>query len=48
MSRLTSVVKRHPIVTFFVLSYALSWLAWPLWASGLYWNYNGLMDTVSL
>ena len=25
MSRLSSVVKRHPIVTFFVLSYAISW-----------------------
>ena len=36
MSRLTSVVKRHPIITFFVSSYALSWLAWPLWAFGLY------------
>src|SRR5215208_4302447 len=31
-----SLVKRHPIITFFVLTYALSWLAWPLWASGLY------------
>ncbi|MEJ7816105.1 MAG: type II CAAX endopeptidase family protein [Rubrobacter sp.] len=36
MSSLSSVVKRHPIITFFVLAYALSWLAWPLWASGLY------------
>lgn len=27
MSRLSSVVKRHPIVTFFALAYALSW--WP-------------------
>ncbi len=36
MSRLTSVVKRHPLITFFVLSYALSWLAWPVWALGLY------------
>jgi uncharacterized protein len=25
MSRLSSVVKRHPIITFFVLAYALSW-----------------------
>ena len=25
MSRLSSVVKRHPIVTFFVLTYAISW-----------------------
>src|ERR671921_1332834 len=29
MSRLSSVVKRHPIVTFFVLSYAISWGALP-------------------
>jgi membrane protease YdiL (CAAX protease family) len=36
MSRLTSVVKRHPIITFFVSSYALSWLAWPVWALGFY------------
>ena len=25
MSRLLSVVKRHPIITFFVLAYAISW-----------------------
>src|SRR5919112_4820609 len=25
MSRLSSVVKRHPIITFFVLTYALAW-----------------------
>src|SRR5215218_5445151 len=25
MSRLSSLVKRHPIITFFVLTYALSW-----------------------
>src|ERR671921_299438 len=36
MSRLSSVVKRHPLITFFVLTYALSWLAWPMWASGFY------------
>jgi len=36
MSSLSSVVKRHPIITFFVLTYALTWLAWPLWALGLY------------
>src|ERR671921_1584508 len=29
MSRLSSVVRRHPIVTFFVLSYAISWGALP-------------------
>ena len=31
-----SLVKRHPLITFFVLTYALTWLAWPLWALGLY------------
>jgi membrane protease YdiL (CAAX protease family) len=36
MSRLTSLVKRHPIITFFVSSYALSWSAWPVWALGFY------------
>jgi uncharacterized protein len=36
MSHLSSVVKRHPLITFFVLTYALTWLAWPMWASGFY------------
>ena len=36
ISALSSAVKRRPLVAFFVLTYALSWLAWPLWASGLY------------
>ena len=36
ISDLLTVVKRHPIITFFVLAYALSWLAWPMWAWGLY------------
>ena len=36
ISSLSSVVRRHPIITFFVLTYALTWLAWPLWALGLY------------
>ena len=31
MSRLSSVAKRHPLVTFFVLAYALTW-----WASIVY------------
>jgi hypothetical protein len=30
MSRLLSAVRRHPIVTFFVLSYAISWGALPI------------------
>src|SRR3712207_9287713 len=38
MSSLSSVVKRRPLVTFFVLTYALTWLAWPVWAFGLYPN----------
>ena len=36
MSSVSSVVKRHPLITFFVLTYALSWVAYPMWASGLY------------
>ena len=36
MSSLAGVVKRHPLITFFVLTYALSWVAYPMWASGLY------------
>ena len=38
MSDLSGVVKRRPLVAFFVLAYALSWLAWPVWAFGLYPN----------
>src|SRR5919202_6527328 len=34
MSRLSSVAKRHPLVTFFVLAYALTW-----WASIVYARY---------
>jgi membrane protease YdiL (CAAX protease family) len=35
MSRLASVVKRHPLITFFVLAYALSWWPWILYAFDL-------------
>jgi membrane protease YdiL (CAAX protease family) len=38
MSDLSDVVKRRPLVAFFVLAYALSWLAWPVWTFGLYPN----------
>ena len=38
MSDLPGVVKRRPLIAFFVLAYALSWLAWPVWAFGLYPN----------
>ena len=30
MNSITSVIKRHPIVTFFALAYAFSWLPWAL------------------
>jgi uncharacterized protein len=30
------MVKRHPLITFFVLAYALSWWEWPLHAVGLF------------
>jgi len=33
-----ALVKRHPIITFFLLAYALSWLGWPMWALDLYPN----------
>ena len=32
MSRVSSVVKRHPIVTFFILAYAISWAFLPIGA----------------
>jgi hypothetical protein len=35
MSRLSNVVKRHPLVAFFVLAYALSWWALILYAFDL-------------
>jgi len=35
MSRLMGRAKRHPLVTFFVLSYALSWWPWVLYAFDL-------------
>jgi uncharacterized protein len=38
MPDLSGVVKRRPLIAFFVLAYALSWLAWPVWAFGFYPN----------
>jgi hypothetical protein len=38
MSRLSSVVKQHPLVTFFVLAYALSWWAWIPYTLGFFPN----------
>jgi uncharacterized protein len=35
MSRLSSEVKRHPLITFFVLAFALSWWPIPFYAAGL-------------
>ena len=28
-----SVIRKHPLVAFFVLAYALSWWPWPLYAA---------------
>ena len=36
MSSLLSVVRRHPIITFFVLSYALAWMLVPFGSFGAY------------
>lgn len=36
MSRVSSVVKRHPLITFFVLAYVLAWGAIPWQSFGAY------------
>jgi len=38
MPRILAVVKRHPLTTFFKLSYALSWWAWIPYAVGAFPN----------
>src|SRR4029453_19153386 len=38
MSAISALVRRHALTTFFLLSYALSWWAWPLYALGLFPN----------
>jgi uncharacterized protein len=38
MSRILAPVKRHPLTTFFILAYALSWWAWIPYAVGTFPN----------
>jgi membrane protease YdiL (CAAX protease family) len=38
VSRISALVKRHRLTTFFILAYALSWWAWILYALGLFPN----------
>jgi membrane protease YdiL (CAAX protease family) len=38
MSRIMAPVKRHPLTTFFILAYALSWWAWIPYAVGAFPN----------
>ena len=38
MSGILALVRRHPLTTFFILAYALSWWAWILYALGLFPN----------
>jgi hypothetical protein len=38
-----SWVKRHPIITFFVLTFVLSWWPWPLYAMGVPWAISPLL-----
>ncbi len=37
MSRLSSMVKAHPLITFFVLTFVLSWWIWPLYVMDVPW-----------
>jgi uncharacterized protein len=43
MSRPLSVVRRHPLITFFVLTFVLSWWPWPLYAMGVPWAISPLL-----
>src|SRR5215204_1153480 len=38
-----SLVKRHPLITFFVLMFVLSWWPWPLYAMGVPWAISPLL-----
>ncbi|HEY6812789.1 MAG TPA: hypothetical protein VI074_08860, partial [Propionibacteriaceae bacterium] len=38
MSAISALVRRHALTTFFLLAYALSWWAWPLYALGVFPN----------
>ena len=38
-----SLVKRHPLITFFVLMFVLSWWPWPLYAMGVPWATSPLL-----
>lgn len=38
MSQISALLKRHRLVAFFILAYALSWWAWILYALGLFPN----------
>ena len=38
MSKILALLKRHRLVAFFILAYALSWWAWILYALGLFPN----------
>src|SRR5829696_6700463 len=35
MSYLVSLIRRHPLISFFVLAYALAWWIWILYAFGI-------------
>jgi CAAX protease family protein len=38
-----SLVKRHPLITFFILMFVLSWWPWPLYAMGVPWAISPLL-----
>ena len=44
MDTITALVKRHPLVVFFILAYALTWPLIPLVSVSPLWGFPALFD----